>query len=44
MADVFVSHTLESQGCSRWWDPKIAPDQEFDRLIAEAEARLVASG
>ena len=26
---------LESEGWSVWWDPEIAPGQEFDRLIGE---------
>ena len=26
---------LEGEGWSVWWDPEIAPGQEFDRLIAE---------
>ena len=26
---------LEAEGWSVWWDPEIAPGQEFDRLIAE---------
>jgi adenylate cyclase len=26
---------LEKQGWSVWWDPSIAPGQEFDRLIAD---------
>jgi adenylate cyclase len=26
---------LESEGWSVWWDPEIAPGQEFDRLIAD---------
>ena len=30
---------LEGRGWSVWWDPAIAPGQEFDRLIAEELAR-----
>ena len=26
---------LEAQGWSVWWDPSIAPGEEFDRLIAD---------
>jgi adenylate cyclase len=26
---------LQAQGWSVWWDPEIAPGQEFDRLIAD---------
>jgi adenylate cyclase len=36
---------LESQGWSVWWDPEIAPGQEFDRLIADelGKARAVVA-
>jgi len=34
---------LQAEGWSVWWDPEIAPGQEFDRLIADelASARAV---
>ncbi|HEY1878792.1 MAG TPA: TIR domain-containing protein [Caulobacteraceae bacterium] len=36
---------LAAQGWSVWWDPEIAPGQEFDRLIAEElqKARAVVA-
>ncbi|HEV7158970.1 MAG TPA: TIR domain-containing protein [Caulobacteraceae bacterium] len=34
---------LESEGFSVWWDPEIAPGQEFDRLIAEELRRAKAA-
>ena len=34
---------LESEGWSVWWDPEIAPGQEFDRLIAEELRRARAA-
>ncbi|HEY1561227.1 MAG TPA: TIR domain-containing protein [Caulobacteraceae bacterium] len=36
---------LEAQGWSVWWDPEIAPGQEFDRLIADElqKARAVVA-
>ena len=33
---------LEAQGWSVWWDPAIAPGQQFDRLIAEELERARA--
>jgi TolB-like protein/tetratricopeptide (TPR) repeat protein len=33
---------LEGKGWSVWWDPAIAPGQEFDRLIADELARASA--
>ena len=34
--------TLEAQGWSVWWDPAIAPGQEFDRLI-DAELKAASA-
>ena len=33
---------LEAQGWSVWWDPAIAPGQQFDRLIADELERARA--
>jgi adenylate cyclase len=33
---------IEAQGWSVWWDPEIAPGQEFDRQIA-AELKLASA-
>ena len=33
---------IEAQGWSVWWDPEIAPGQEFDRQIA-AELKIAAA-
>ena len=33
---------LEAQGWSVWWDPAIAPGQEFDRTIADELARAAS--
>jgi adenylate cyclase len=33
---------IEAQGWSVWWDPEIAPGQEFDRQIA-AELKIATA-